>query len=190
MTTGRAASRSARDLSNLRRARSIIVSRRRVVAALALAGAVGVVGLSAYVRRASSATPAGVLPARPATLMPGTPPAYPLRVGPTGRYLVDREGRPFLIVGDSPQALIANVSEKQADQFLRQPAGRGIQLGVGQSPLRRVHRRPPRRDHVRRHRSVHHTRGPVDSESRLLRPRGRHDPPGGQAQARGVPRSD
>ena len=95
------------------------------MAALALAGAVGVVGLSAYVRRASSATPAGVLPARPATLMPGTPPAYPLRVGPTGRYLVDRKGRPFLIVGDSPQALIANVSEKQADQFFanRQAAG-------------------------------------------------------------------
>jgi Protein of unknown function (DUF4038)/Putative collagen-binding domain of a collagenase len=109
----------------MRRARSIIVSRRRVLVAVALAGAVGVVGLSAYVRRASSATPAGVLPASPATLMPGTPPAYPLRVGPTGRYLVDREGHPFLIVGDSPQALIANVSEKQADQFFanRQAAG-------------------------------------------------------------------
>jgi hypothetical protein len=46
-------------------------------------------------------------------------------VGPTGRYLVDREGRPFLIVGDSPQALIANLSEAQADRFFanRQRAG-------------------------------------------------------------------
>ena len=96
-----------------------------ILAVLALAGAVAVVGLAAYVRRASSATPAGVRPARPATLLPTRPPAYPLRVGPTGRYLVDRNGRPFLIVGDSPQALIANVSETQADRFFanRQAAG-------------------------------------------------------------------
>jgi hypothetical protein len=100
------------------------VSRTRILGVLALAGAVALAGI-AYVRRASSATPAGVLPAGPATLMPGTPAVYPLRVGPTGRYLVDRHGRPFLIVGDSPQALIANVSEKQADYFFanRQAAG-------------------------------------------------------------------
>jgi hypothetical protein len=44
---------------------------------------------------------------------------------PTRRYLVDRHDRPFLIVGDSPQALIANVSERQADHFFadRRAAG-------------------------------------------------------------------
>ena len=33
-----------------------------------------------------------------------------LGTGPTKRYLVDREGRPFLIVGDAPQSLIVNAS--------------------------------------------------------------------------------
>lgn len=29
-------------------------------------------------------------------------PAFPLRVGPNGRYLVDREGTPFFVMGDTP----------------------------------------------------------------------------------------
>ena len=144
----------------------------------------------AYVRRASSARPASVRPARPARLLPTRPPAYPLKVGPTGRYLVDRNGRPFLIVGDSPQALIANVSETQADRYLRQPAGGRIQLGVDQPSLQRLHGRSPRWHDLRRHRPVHQARRPVHAESRLLRACRRHDPPRGQASARGVPRPD
>jgi chitodextrinase len=51
--------------------------------------------------------------------------AYPLKVGPTGRYLVDQQGAPFLITGDSPQALIVNLSETEADSYFadRQAAG-------------------------------------------------------------------
>jgi chitodextrinase len=51
--------------------------------------------------------------------------AYPLKVGPTGRYLVDQQGTPFLIAGDSPQALMVNLSEAEADSFFadRQAAG-------------------------------------------------------------------
>src|SRR5206468_2722112 len=45
-----------------------------------------------------------------ATLLISAPvdaaPAYPVRVGPTGRYLVDQNGVPFLITGESPQAMI------------------------------------------------------------------------------------
>jgi Protein of unknown function (DUF4038)/Putative collagen-binding domain of a collagenase len=54
-----------------------------------------------------------------------TAPAYPLSVDPTHRYLVDRSGRPFLIVGDSPQSLIVNLSESDAERFFadRQAAG-------------------------------------------------------------------
>jgi hypothetical protein len=50
---------------------------------------------------------------------------YPLRVGPTRRYLVDRRGRPFMIVGDSPQSIIVNLSLAEAERFLasRQAAG-------------------------------------------------------------------
>jgi Protein of unknown function (DUF4038)/Putative collagen-binding domain of a collagenase len=54
-----------------------------------------------------------------------TPPVYPLKVGPTQRYLVDQRGRPFFIVGDSPQALIGNLSLDEAAMFIadRKAAG-------------------------------------------------------------------
>jgi hypothetical protein len=43
---------------------------------------------------------------------------YPLRVGPTGRYLVDEEGRPFLLIGDAAWSLIAQAREQDADAYL------------------------------------------------------------------------
>ena len=56
-----------------------------------------------------------------------TPPntAYPLKVSANGRYLVDQKNAPFLIAGDSPQALIVNLSETEAAAFFadRQAAG-------------------------------------------------------------------
>jgi Protein of unknown function (DUF4038)/Putative collagen-binding domain of a collagenase len=114
-------------VSAARRPRSIIPSRRRFLAVLALAGALVLAGLVAYVRRAATApTPAGVRLARPARWAPTHPAAFPLRVGPTGRYLVDRKGRPFLIVGDSPQALIAQLSPAQADRFFANRAAAGF----------------------------------------------------------------
>jgi chitodextrinase len=50
---------------------------------------------------------------------------YPLAVSANGRYLVDRNAQPFLIAGDSPQALMVNLSESEADGFFadRQAAG-------------------------------------------------------------------
>jgi hypothetical protein len=53
-------------------------------------------------------------------------PAYPLKVGPTGRYLVDRNGAPFLIVGDSPQALIGRVSESEAEMYFARRQAQGF----------------------------------------------------------------
>ena len=53
-------------------------------------------------------------------------PLYPLRVGPTKRYLVDRRGQPFLIVGDSPQALIVNASLTDAEEYFADRAARGF----------------------------------------------------------------
>src|SRR5690348_15114389 len=44
-------------------------------------------------------------------------PAYPVKIGPTGRYLVDQKDKPFLIAGESPQAMMVNVSEKDAELF-------------------------------------------------------------------------
>ena len=52
-------------------------------------------------------------------------PVYPLRASANNKYLVDQNNIPFLIVGDSPQALIVNLSESDADFYLadRQAAG-------------------------------------------------------------------
>lgn len=72
------------------------------VAAIDLAG-----NLSALSSPASIATPV--------PWPPGV--AYPLEVSANGRYLVDQENVPFLLMGDSPQALIVNLSEAEADGF-------------------------------------------------------------------------
>ena len=60
---------------------------------------------------------------------PGTlsaAPAYPLKVGPTSRYLVDKNGVPFLMAGDSPQAMIGNLSEADAELFLANRKAHGF----------------------------------------------------------------
>ena len=44
--------------------------------------------------------------------------AFPLHVSKNGRYLADRKGKPFMIVGDSPQALIGNLSVKAAAAYI------------------------------------------------------------------------
>jgi Protein of unknown function (DUF4038)/Putative collagen-binding domain of a collagenase len=104
---------------------SMILRHRRIVGLAALIVAVAIVGLAVYARRGSTAAPATVEPAPSAAVLPTPAPAFPLKMGPTGRYLVDRNGRPFLVVGDSPQALIAQLSPAQADHFFsdRQRAG-------------------------------------------------------------------
>jgi Protein of unknown function (DUF4038)/Putative collagen-binding domain of a collagenase len=50
---------------------------------------------------------------------------YPLKVSSNGRYLVDQRNVPFLIVGDSPQAMIGNLSVKDAATYVvnRKAAG-------------------------------------------------------------------
>jgi hypothetical protein len=42
---------------------------------------------------------------------------YPLKESANGRYLVDQNDVPYLMTGDSPQALIVNVSEVDAEMF-------------------------------------------------------------------------
>jgi Protein of unknown function (DUF4038)/Putative collagen-binding domain of a collagenase len=53
-------------------------------------------------------------------------PAYPVKKGPTGRYLVDQNGVPFLIAGESPQAMIGNISEADAELFFQNRRGHGF----------------------------------------------------------------
>lgn len=52
--------------------------------------------------------------------------AFPLHVSANRRYLVDRRGRPFLLVGDSPQALIGDLSVAQARAFIADRRSHGI----------------------------------------------------------------
>ena len=83
-------------------AQAFVVSMNCSQARLALVGAL----LLAFI---GSAVIAGPL---------GAEPVFPVKVGPTGRYLVDQNGVPFLIAGESPQAMIGNLSEAEAEMFL------------------------------------------------------------------------
>ena len=53
-------------------------------------------------------------------------PVYPLKIGPTGRYLVDQRGKPFLIAGESPQGMMVNVSERDAELFFANRQSHGF----------------------------------------------------------------
>jgi hypothetical protein len=52
--------------------------------------------------------------------------AYPLKASANNRYLVDQNDVPFLIVGDSPQALIGNLSPMEAAFFIENRGRYGI----------------------------------------------------------------
>jgi hypothetical protein len=54
------------------------------------------------------------------------PPVYPLKASGNNRYLVDQNNVPFLMVGDSPQALIGNLTETQAAKFMANRAKYGV----------------------------------------------------------------
>ncbi|MGD0613816.1 MAG: DUF4038 domain-containing protein [Verrucomicrobiota bacterium] len=45
-------------------------------------------------------------------------PAYPLKSAPGGRYLIDQNGKPFLMVGDAAHSLIVNLSESDAATYM------------------------------------------------------------------------
>ena len=53
-------------------------------------------------------------------------PVYPLKASANNRYLVDQNNTPFLMVGDSPQQLITNLSQKEAATFMANRRSYGI----------------------------------------------------------------
>lgn len=53
-------------------------------------------------------------------------PAYPLKVSANGRYLVDQNNVPFLIVGDTPQGLIGRLSEADAELYFADREAHGF----------------------------------------------------------------
>ena len=63
-----------------------------------------------------------------ATTPPLSSPAGPgpLTVAPSGRYLLDENGKPFLLMGDSPQALIGNLTESDANVYFASRRAEGF----------------------------------------------------------------
>jgi uncharacterized protein DUF4038/collagenase-like protein with putative collagen-binding domain len=52
--------------------------------------------------------------------------AFPIRPSANNRYLVDADGKQFLMVGDSPQNLIANLSVSDAAEFMANRRSYGV----------------------------------------------------------------
>jgi hypothetical protein len=66
---------------------------------------------------ASFSPPAAAIGGRSVLTLTAAPSRL-LKKSANGRYLVDQNDRPFLITGDSPQAMFVNLSAVEADAFL------------------------------------------------------------------------
>jgi len=53
-------------------------------------------------------------------------PAYPLRPSANGRYVVDSNNVPFLIIGDAPHSILAKLNNADADTYLADRGQRGF----------------------------------------------------------------
>src|ERR1700690_1748904 len=60
-----------------------------------------------------------------------SPPAYPLKASANGRYLVDQSNAPCLLIGESPQALIVNLTTNDAALFFTNRSGHGLNTAWG-----------------------------------------------------------
>src|SRR5262252_5339648 len=53
-------------------------------------------------------------------------PVYPLKQSPNGRYLVNQTNAPCLLLGESPQALMVNLTTNEAQMFFTNRAAHGF----------------------------------------------------------------
>ena len=51
---------------------------------------------------------------------------YPLTVGPTGRYLVEPDGTPFLVHGDTAWSIIVATTKQEAERYLEDRRSKGV----------------------------------------------------------------
>ena len=106
--------------------------RRSIGLAAAIGALLTVVALIAFVLAGSStqvSAGASRLPTASLGIAANTRlprPVYPLKIGPTRRYLVDQRNVPFMIVGDSPQALTVNLSVADAEKYLANRSAAGF----------------------------------------------------------------
>ncbi len=69
--------------------------------------------------QAQESSRAGVNSVRPV-------PSYPLKKSANGRYLTDLKGMPFLVAGDSPQALMVKLNEAEAELYYSNRVAHGF----------------------------------------------------------------
>jgi hypothetical protein len=55
-------------------------------------------------------------------------PAYPLKPNANGRYVVDRNNVPFLIIGDAPHSILANLNNADATTYLTNRGNNGFNV--------------------------------------------------------------
>jgi hypothetical protein len=67
-------------------------------------------------------------------LLPAQDAAFPLRIGPTGRYLVDQRGVPFLIHGDTPWSLTHNLTFEEAVRYMTVRKAQGFNALMVSTP--------------------------------------------------------
>jgi uncharacterized protein DUF4038/collagenase-like protein with putative collagen-binding domain len=53
-------------------------------------------------------------------------PAYPLKPSANGRYIVDSNGNPFLIIGDAPHSILASLNKADATTYLTDRGSNGF----------------------------------------------------------------
>jgi hypothetical protein len=53
-------------------------------------------------------------------------PAYPLRPSANGRYIVDNNGNPFLIIGDAPHSILNKLNDADAATYIQSRASHGF----------------------------------------------------------------
>ena len=62
-------------------------------------------------------------------VLPATPPTssvYPLHPSANGRYMLDASNAPFLIIGDAPHSILANLNNADATTYLTDRGARGF----------------------------------------------------------------
>jgi len=69
---------------------------------------------------------------------------FPLAVGPTGRHLVDAGGAPFLVHGDTAWSLIVAATKDDAERYLENRRGKGVNAVIVNLIERRFAQDPPR----------------------------------------------
>ena len=57
---------------------------------------------------------------------PPAQPVYPLKLSENHRYLVDQNGKPFLMVGDTPQGLMGRLTEQDAEYYFADREAHGF----------------------------------------------------------------